>query len=208
VHDCTPLSFTPLKDSVNVARFLLSQGADINNIDKDGDTPLTESIRLNSHSCLELFLWKGADYRTVNKRGRTVLHFAGVHADVTTMEILASHGLAGLDGEAQDVHGKTPMECLLERHYVSRRTIDAYSMLLQRVSDGRLPPKLTKVARVSVVIQEANISTNRDTLLHWNSPFLSKRWMSFDSGLRHDILVTLLFIGWCSVIIFYFCMSY
>jgi hypothetical protein len=89
-HNCTPLSFTPLKDNINVARYLLSQGADINNIDNDGDTPLTESIRLNAHRCLDLFLSRGANYQTINNRGRTILHFAAIRADIYTLKILLS----------------------------------------------------------------------------------------------------------------------
>jgi ankyrin repeat protein len=204
-HDCTPLSFTPLKDSSNVAHFLLSQGADINSIDKDGDTPLTESIRLNAHSCLELFLRKGADYHTVNKIGWTVLHFAATHADITTLKILASHYLSGLDTEAQDVNGKTPMKCLAERHYVSRQIMDAFGILLQSVSREKPPPKLTKAAKVSLVIQKADIwhiSAKRDTALNWNSLMFSKSWVAFDKGLWLDILIILLFIGASLVTIF------
>jgi ankyrin repeat protein len=114
-HACTPLSFTPLNDNHKVARFFLSQGANINNVDKDGDTPLTEAIRLNAHNCLRLFLDEGADVRTVNHRGWTVLHFATAYGDIETIQILTSSCLSGLDIQAHSMQGNMPRDCLFER---------------------------------------------------------------------------------------------
>jgi ankyrin repeat protein len=151
VRKCTPLSFTPLKDSFKVASFLLSQGANINNIDLDGDTPLTESIRLNAHGCLRLFLEKGADYTTVNQRRRTVLHCAAVHADVQTINILSNGGLCGLNAKALDTSGKSPMACLLERQYLPANVMEAFENLVRSVSTDRSFEKDQDSKRTSVL---------------------------------------------------------
>ena len=140
-HNCTPLSFTPLKDGFNVARCLLSLGANINNVDKDGDTPLTECIRLNAHNCLKLFLDEGADYETVNKKGWTILHFAATYADMATLEILASKQLCGLDTEVLDIRGKSPMTCLLERQFVPRDRLEMFRSLLNSISPSTADAK-------------------------------------------------------------------
>ncbi|KAF6843826.1 B-cell lymphoma 3-encoded protein [Colletotrichum musicola] len=79
----------PLNDNHKVARWLLSKGANINNSGKDGDTPLTEAVRLNAHNCLRLFIELGASLETINKRRWTVLHFAGAYGDASTMEDLS-----------------------------------------------------------------------------------------------------------------------
>lgn len=133
-NKCTPLSFTPLKDNSEVARFLLSQGADINNVDRDGDTPLTESVRLKAHKCLKLFLDENADYRTVNKRGWTILHFVAAHADLSVLQILASSHLCGLDIGALDNQGKTPMDRFLERQTLPRDILERFKTLLKNIS--------------------------------------------------------------------------
>lgn len=114
-HDCTPLSFTLLNDNYKVAGFFLSQGANINNVDKDGDTPLTEAIRLNAHNCLLLFLDEGANIRTRNHRGWTVLHFAAAYGDIESIQILTSSCLRGLNIQARNILGNMPKECLSKR---------------------------------------------------------------------------------------------
>jgi ankyrin repeat protein len=210
VHDCTPLSFTPLKDNVNVARFMLAQGADINNVDKDGDTPLTESVRLNSHGCLELFLGNSADYHTVNKRGRTILHFAAAHADVNTLDILASHHLFGLDTEAHDARGKTPMECLLERQYVSPLTISAFKTLLKSIPEGNFPSKLKERVRVNLDMQEANIgriAAKSDRVFNWRLLLRSKGRILLDDRSWHKALVLITIACICLIFftLFRFC---
>jgi ankyrin repeat protein len=132
-HDCTPLSFTPLKDNHTVARYLLSQGANINNIDRDGDTPLTEAIRLNAHRCLDLFLKHGACYGVVNGQKKTILHFAALHADSSTLKILTSSNLIELDTEALDSQGNTPMACLLKRQYLNSELRQLFIDLLRSI---------------------------------------------------------------------------
>lgn len=109
-HHCTPLSFTPLCDNDEAAGLLLSRGANIDNTDKDGDTPLTEAIKLNAHKCLRLFMRSTAEFRLVNKRGWTFLHFAATYGDMETMEILVLAGLHGnqLRPHAADIEGNTP----------------------------------------------------------------------------------------------------
>jgi ankyrin repeat protein len=132
--NCTPLSFTPLKDNVEAARYFLRIGANIGNTDMDGDTPLTESIRRNAHKCLELFLSEGANYHTVNRRGRTILHFAGTFAGEKTLRILTSKNLYGLSTEALDRNGKTPRACFQERSFVSPIMAAAFEQLLSSLN--------------------------------------------------------------------------
>ncbi|KAH7129170.1 ankyrin repeat-containing domain protein [Dactylonectria macrodidyma] len=137
VHHCSPLSFTPLNDNHEVARFLLSRGANINNVDKDGDTPLTEAVRLNAHNCLRLFLDVHADARTTNNRGWTVLHFAAAYGDPTTMQILAAGHLSRQDPQALDSEGNLAMDLFRNRQYVPWGTAEAFNHLLQSVTgDG------------------------------------------------------------------------
>jgi ankyrin repeat protein len=133
-HDYTPLSFTPLNDNHKVARFFLSEGANINNVDKDGDTPLKEAIRLNAHNCLRLFLDEGADVRTVNHRGWTVLHFAAACGGIETIQILTSSCLRGLDIQARNIQGNMPRDCLFERQHIPHAVLEAFESLLRSVT--------------------------------------------------------------------------
>ncbi|KAF5239896.1 hypothetical protein FAUST_4665 [Fusarium austroamericanum] len=126
-HKCTPLSFTPLNDNYNVACILLSEGANINNIDKDGDTPLTEAIRLNAHDCIRLFIDQGANLNISNRLGWGILHFAGAYGDVKTFEILSTVYLSARVWA--DHEGNTPEDLFRKRQFVSQKLADKFSQL-------------------------------------------------------------------------------
>ncbi|KAH6681106.1 ankyrin repeat-containing domain protein [Plectosphaerella plurivora] len=134
VHRCTPLSFTPLHDNHMVARYLIDRGANINNIDKDGDTPLTEAVRLNAHNCLRLFIESGADVRILNGRLRNVLHFAAAFGDVETLDILCTAKLEPASIQAGDFAGNTPADLLRMRQIQPEGLIEAFGRLVESLS--------------------------------------------------------------------------
>lgn len=128
VRKCTPLSFTPLNDNHQVARFLLENGCNPDNMDKDGDTPLTEAIRLNAHKCLQLFIDFGVNLHTANNRGWGLLHFAGAYGDTKTLQILST---AALDNTIWEDHQKnTPHDLFKKRELGSSKVCDEFERLL------------------------------------------------------------------------------
>jgi ankyrin repeat protein len=55
---------------------LLDQGADINDRDVVGDTPLMEAIWIGVPELVELLIERGADLKVVNGQGKTTLDLA------------------------------------------------------------------------------------------------------------------------------------
>jgi len=185
-HDCTPLSFTPLNDNYKVARFFLSQGANINNVDKDGDTPLTEAIRLNAHNCLRLFLDEEANVRTRNHRGWTVLHFAAAYGDIESIQILTSRCLRGLNVQAHNIHGKMPRDCLLERQRLPQGVLEAFESLLRSVTPETTSSAVdygaqrysTKLSPSETISEEAQMENKSSSSRLFVAPYMLLVWIT------------------------------
>lgn len=126
-------------DSCDSCKYLLMHGGDINHVDIDGDTPLSETIRKNRHDALKSLLSKNPGYHHVNNVGQTVLHIAAMAGNTETVQILADAGLTGLDPEAQDCRGWTASKTFEERLGVSNATKDAFRTLIESVNEaGRM----------------------------------------------------------------------
>ena len=115
-----------------VAKYFIEEGADINSLDKAGDSVLFTAVRSGSGRVLRLLLDRGADYITVNKRGYNVLHVAATYSSCTieTLEILAHKKMKGIDPEAKQIDGLTAMGILAARNDVSQKFQDAFVILL------------------------------------------------------------------------------
>jgi hypothetical protein len=69
---------------------------------------------------LRLLLDSGTDYLlVVESNGASVLHYAALGGNVETMEVLAAHGVRGLDASLKDIAGLTARQCLENRLDVS-----------------------------------------------------------------------------------------
>ena len=62
---CSPLTNAAFYHNVISAEALLDYGADIENIDNEGDTPLYESLQHHADNVLQLLLSRGAIYTTI-----------------------------------------------------------------------------------------------------------------------------------------------
>lgn len=71
----TPLSVAAWKGHITVVEYLFSQGADIENKNKDGYTPLLESVKHNKVKVTQFLLSKGANVEHTNRYGRTGLDY-------------------------------------------------------------------------------------------------------------------------------------
>lgn len=84
----------------------LSQGADPNERDEEGRTPLIHAAIDNRLEVAKLLLDSGAESGAQDDMGNSALHYAAqeYHADMASL--LIAHG-AKVD--AQDIHGNTPL---------------------------------------------------------------------------------------------------
>lgn len=116
--------------------YLLSIGADPNNRDHAGDVPIFECLFYNTHGMLDLLLrFPDTRLNNVNKAGQTILHFAALHADLKSLEMLISSRLCGISLDARDSQGGSAREAFEDRTFppdVRLRMV--FDRLLERAS--------------------------------------------------------------------------
>jgi ankyrin repeat protein len=130
----TALQLASSSGDSDVVQCLVDAGADLNLADVDGDTPLSEAVAFNKPASFRLLYEKGADYRRPNKAGETILHSAALWGNVITLETLASCWLEGLDMDAPNGQGLSPLQCFQRREGVSDELRGAFQALQRSVA--------------------------------------------------------------------------
>ena len=124
-------------DNVNVLEWLLDNSAvDIDNAWAGSSTMLPMllfAIALHASRCVQSLLLRGARYHFWTGQGTmTALHEAARYSDVHMLEILARHGMAGLDIHAR-YEGCTAQDFFDEREGKSDELKAAFKRLLSAV---------------------------------------------------------------------------
>ena len=73
-------------------KFLISQGADVNAKDKNGDTPLHKTSIWSRLEAMEILISEGADVNEKNSRGITPLDMSYKHKKLENVKLLISEG--------------------------------------------------------------------------------------------------------------------
>ncbi|KAI1193233.1 ankyrin [Nemania serpens] len=129
----------------DAAEMLVDHGADVNLQDRDGISPLAESIQRNRHAITNKLLQNSfIDTAILDGCRRSILHHAAVSADKDMLRLLASYDLEGLDPNDRDTDGLTPLDIAVKRQ--SRENDDsepcpiddawvaAFSLLMEHVA--------------------------------------------------------------------------
>jgi ankyrin repeat protein len=138
----TPLHFSSEIGKVNVMRYLLDNGAEINARNPDQETPLHVAASRGEIEASQLLVRKGASVDARSSSGKTPLHVAAAmrYSDETLLGILLA---AGADVNARSHTGQTPLH---EAVVVGDLNEEAVCVLLQagarvdaRTDSGRTP---------------------------------------------------------------------
>ena len=109
----TALAWAALLDDMEIAKFLIEKGADVNAKSRDGSTPLHSAAFLGHAEIAELLIQKGADVNPKNHRGETPLDASVV--DWETTKFIA--GLLAIKADAKKVKdGRTKIIEILHQH--------------------------------------------------------------------------------------------
>jgi len=113
----------------------ISQGADIDDLDREGRTPLFISAGDGNNEISAELIKSGARVNARDKNLETPLHFAAREYRVAVAKLLLEHG-AQVD--AQDSHGNTP---LFRAVFDSNGRGEMITLLLSRKADRHLKNK-------------------------------------------------------------------
>lgn len=114
------IGWTPLLRSVcsprfDLARFLITKGADVNRGSLDKSMfPLLSAARYANVDLVELLVSKGADVNARNSQGDTALHAACIFNRDDTIAFLVKNGA---DISAKNIHGSSPFFLAFEKFY-------------------------------------------------------------------------------------------
>ncbi|MDR1925635.1 MAG: ankyrin repeat domain-containing protein [Planctomycetaceae bacterium] len=100
------------KGNFSCADSLVSHGADVNAVDKNGITPLHIAAFCDNVPILETLLSHGANVNAVCNKGMTPIHYAALFGGVETIETLIEHGA---NANVMDDAGSTPVHIAATR---------------------------------------------------------------------------------------------
>ncbi|KAF4335473.1 hypothetical protein FBEOM_10710 [Fusarium beomiforme] len=103
---------------------LLKAGADINEADKGGCTPIMLASSIPWDNSLFQFLYNhGARVDALDKQQRSILHYAAAYGDLDHIEYLRKLELSDPDLESQDCYRHTPLSLLQWRSRTEDRKL-------------------------------------------------------------------------------------
>ena len=142
---------TPLMEAckhcrANVVTFLIEHGAEVNARDQSGHTPLMEACSHGEENAVTFLIEHGADVDPQDNDEETALHHA-VYSDCESLEILSCLILKGLDVNACESDGRSPLMIASVRGKVN-----SVAFLLEHGANVNLQNKNGKTALHYAVI--------------------------------------------------------
>ena len=109
-YGATALHWAAVKGHKDIAKLLLTKGANVNVKNRGGDMPLHLSVAFCHKEVAELLIANGADVNETRKEGSSPLHTAIERCSKTMIEFLISKG-AKIDAQVKygQMRGQTPL---------------------------------------------------------------------------------------------------
>ncbi|MDP8200533.1 MAG: ankyrin repeat domain-containing protein [Candidatus Tenebribacter burtonii] len=138
----TPLMFACDRGYLDIVKFMVEEGANLNKQDVDGDTPLIWAIAKNHYSIAEYLIQNKADVNILNKNHINALFWAIYRADERMVKLLIDNGI---DLGVQDYEGNTALHIagINQKVEIAKLLVDSGADLEDRESRGRTPLVLT-----------------------------------------------------------------
>jgi ankyrin len=132
-RDRTPLMLAAQRENLEMVRYLVNQGADINAATRTGGfTALRFACSNGNYEMAQFLINNGADVTQTNEFGWTPLHTAAKYGHPQLVKLLLSNG-AQIDAETES--GVTPARTAGQNGYVD---ITVYLLLRERDEQGAI----------------------------------------------------------------------
>ena len=126
-----------------VVKLLLNAGANVNDVNWNGDPALICAVRKGCDNCADELIAGGADVNIINREGNTALLYAAEVVDEETLELLIK---SGADVNIRGRHRKTALVEVAEQG-----NSQCLEYLLKAGADVTIPGKYMKNALVEAV---------------------------------------------------------
>jgi len=137
----------PLKNNnIEVVKFLLEKGIDLNNPDYKGNLPIFYAIEYNNIGLLKLLIESGADLNLKNAKGETMLMLAAISDQLELIKMLVEKGI---NINIQDNEGKTSVI-----YAIQNNKNEAFEMLIESGADITLKDNTGKTALMFAITLE------------------------------------------------------
>ncbi|KAJ8352245.1 hypothetical protein SKAU_G00237210 [Synaphobranchus kaupii] len=148
----TALTAAAGRGKLDVCRFILEQGAGVQQVNRRGVSPIFSAVRQGQGQITELLLQHGADVNTSDKQGRTLLMVAACEGHLNTAEFLVSKGAALTSA---DKEGLTPLSwaCLKGHKNVVQYLVEKGTVINHTDKNGRTPLDLAAFYGDAEIVQ-------------------------------------------------------
>lgn len=109
-YGCTSLRVAAQYNSTAAASFLIKAGANLDEPEEYGEGPLLSAVAENNVETATLLIRAGANATAKTHAGNTVLHLAANVGSIPMLRILTKARLHGLNLDARNSDGHTPVE--------------------------------------------------------------------------------------------------
>ena len=135
-NGCTALMSSADNDSnscIDIIKFLLKSGADLELKDDNGSTALIYAVKANNIPAVDTLIDAGADINTQDNNGLTLLMTAILWSfnDDEVVSLIDFLLRKGADPSIRGKKGETALSILLDREYVYTKNFEALRLLLQ-----------------------------------------------------------------------------
>ena len=117
-------------NNVELMKFLIEKGADVNNADKDGESPLHKAAVEGHTEVVKLLIDAGADVNKANEVGWTPLHKAAGYGHTEVVKLLIDAGAVDKDVNKADAYDAT-----LLYHAAADGRTEAVKLLIEAGAD-------------------------------------------------------------------------
>lgn len=117
--------------SMELVKLLVNNGASLQALDRDGDTPLGLAVIAKNHEAVKILLREeDCDLKIASHRGRTPLHYATDHETMETLQLLVERG-ADVNQTAKSAYG-SPLQKACQNNKMGQAMIE---FLLEKGAD-------------------------------------------------------------------------